>query len=159
MSLEKVKNYLETVDLGGRVHELSQTTATVEDAASAIGCRPEHIAKTMSFLLDEEPILIVTAGDAKIDNRKYKSCFHKKAKMIPWELVEQYTGHAPGGVCPFAVNPSVKVYLDISLKRFQTVYPAGGSGNSAVELSIEELDSCSNSSGWVDVCSNWIAEG
>ena len=79
--------------------------------------------------------------------------------MIPWELVEQYTGHAPGGVCPFAVNPNMKVYLDISLKRFQTVYPAGGSGNSAVELSIEELDSCANSSGWVDVCSNWIAEG
>ena len=97
MSLEKVKNYLETAGLGERVHELSQTTATVEDAARAIGCKPEHIAKTMSFLLDEEPILIVTAGDAKIDNRKYKSCFHKKAKMIPWELVEQYTGHAPGG--------------------------------------------------------------
>lgn len=110
----------------------------------------------MSFLLDGEPILIVTAGDAKIDNKKYKNHFHKKAKMIPAELVEQYIGHAPGGVCPFAVNPNVKVYLDISLKRFQTVYPAGGSSNSAVKLSIEELATHSGSSGWVDVCSNWF---
>jgi len=156
MSLEKVKHYFETAGLEGRVHELSQTTATVEDAARAIGCKPEHIAKTMSFLLDDEPILIVTAGDAKIDNKKYKCHFHKKAKMIAGELVEQYIGHAPGGVCPFAVNPNVKVYLDISLKRFQTVYPAGGSGNSAVELSIEELVAYSNSSGWVDVCNNWF---
>lgn len=156
MSLKKVKEYFENVGLGQRVHELSQTTATVEDAARAIGCKPEHIAKTMSFLLDGEPILIVTAGDAKIDNKKYKNHFHKKAKMITVELVEQYIGHAPGGVCPFAVNPNVKVYLDISLKRFQTVYPAGGSSNSAVELSIEELAAYSGSSGWVDVCSNWF---
>lgn len=157
MSLEKVKEYFETVGLGQRIHELSQTTATVEDAAMAIGCEPERIAKTMSFLLDGEPILIVTAGDAKIDNRKYKDYFHKKAKMITAELVEQSIGHAPGGVCPFAINPNVKVYLDISLKRFETVYPAAGSSNSAVELSIEELVSHSGSSGWIDVCNHWSA--
>lgn len=156
MSLKKVKEYFENAGLGQRVHELSQTTATVEDAARAIGCKPEHIAKTMSLLLDDEPILIVTAGDAKIDNKKYKNHFHKKAKMIAAELVEQYIGHAPGGVCPFAINPNVKVYLDISLKRFQTVYPAGGSGNSAVELSIEELEKYSHSIQWIDVCSEWI---
>lgn len=156
MSLKKVKQYFENAGLGQRVHELSQTTATVDEAAKAIGCNPEHIAKTMSFLLGEEPILIVTAGDAKIDNRKYKDYFHKKAKMIAAESVEQYIGHAPGGVCPFAVNANVRVYLDISLKRFQTVYPAGGSSNSAVELSIEELVTHSGSSGWIDICSNWV---
>lgn len=156
MSLERVKQYFKNVGLEQRVHELSQTTATVDEAAKAIGCKPEHIAKTMSFLLDSEPILIVTAGDAKIDNKKYKSYFHKKAKMITGELVEQYIGHAPGGVCPFAINPNVKVYLDISLKRFVTVYPAGGSSNSAVELSIEELAVHSHFSEWIDVCDNWF---
>lgn len=153
MSLEKVKRYFEDLGLGQRVHELSQTTATVDEAAAAIGCRPEHIAKTMSFLLEGEPVLIVTAGDAKIDNRKYKDCFHKKAKMIAAESVEQYIGHAPGGVCPFAVNRNVKVYLDISLKRFQTVYPAAGSSHSAVELSVDELEKYSGSVQWIDVCS------
>lgn len=153
MSLEKVKRYFADLGLGQRVHELSQTTATVDEAAAAIGCRPEHIAKTMSFLLEGEPVLIVTAGDAKIDNRKYKDCFHKKAKMIAAESVEQYIGHAPGGVCPFAVNRNVKVYLDISLKRFQTVYPAAGSSHSAVELSVDELEKYSGSVQWIDVCS------
>ena len=113
-----VKQYFDTLGLGQRVMVLAQSSATVEEAAVAVGCEPERIAKTMSFLAGEEAILIVTAGDAKVDNKKYKENFHHKAKMIPGESVEQYIGHAPGGVCPFAIPPGTKVYLDVSLKRF-----------------------------------------
>lgn len=158
MSFEKVKRYFEDLGLGDRVRELSQSSATVEEAAKAVGCEPERIAKTMSFLQGDEAILIVTAGDAKVDNRKYKDHFHQKAKMIPGELVEHYVGHAPGGVCPFAIPPGTKVYLDVSLKGFDIVYPAAGTGNSAVELSIKELEDCSNCTGWVDVCKDWLTE-
>jgi len=129
----------------------------VELAAEAIGCEPERIAKTLSFLAQDKAILIVVAGDAKIDNRKYKEEFNEKAKMIPAEDVETKIGHAPGGVCPFGLNEEVDVYLDISIKRFSTVYPAAGSGNSAIELDLTELEKYSNSKKWVDVCKGWIA--
>lgn len=155
MSYEGVKSYFESIAMEQRIMNLEESSATVEEAANAIGCEPKQIAKTMSFLQGEKPVLIVTAGDAKIDNKKYKSVFHQKAKMIPGEQVEDYIGHAPGGVCPFAVKPEVTVYLDVSLKRFQKVYPAAGSGHSAVELSIAELEQYSLYTQWVDVCSGW----
>lgn len=153
MSFENVKSYFDRIHMGQRVMEFEQSSATVEEAALAVGCEPQQIAKTLSFLIGDDPILIVAAGDAKVDNKKYKAAFHKKAKMIPGELVENYIGHAPGGVCPFAVKQGVSVYLDVSLKRFSKVYPAAGNGNSAVELSIEELERFSSAVQWVDVCS------
>lgn len=155
MSLENVKQYFKSAGLDERVIALEKSSATVEEAAEAIGCQPKQIAKTMSFFLDEKPILIVTAGDAKVDNKKYKNTYHQKARMIPGDQVERSVGHAPGGVCPFAVNPDVTVYLDVSLKRFERVYPAGGNGHSAVDLSLEELAKYSNYTGWVDVCKDW----
>ena len=158
MSLEKVKLYFDTLGLGQRIHVLDQSSATVEEAAIAVGCEPERIAKTMSFLLGDDPILIVTAGDARVDNKKYKDYFHQKAKMIPGELVENYIGHAPGGVCPFAIPQGTKVFLDISLKRFAIVYPAAGTSNSAVDLSIKELEDSSGYTAWIDVCKGWQEE-
>lgn len=151
MSFEKVKHYFEKEGLGERVLEFAQSSATVEEAAQAAGCEEARIAKTLSFLLGEETLLIVTAGDRKIDNKKFKAFFHQKARMIPRDLVEERTGHQPGGVCPFATAPGVTVYLDESLKRFDTVYPAAGSGNSAVRLTPEELERYSHSCGWIDV--------
>lgn len=156
MSYESVKSYFEKNGLGQRVRELSESSATVEEAAAAIGCQPKQIAKTMSLLLGENAILVVIAGDAKIDNKKYKGIFHQKAKMLPGEMVEQYIGHAPGGVCPFAVKPNVIIYLDVSLKRLEKVYPAGGNGHSAVELSIAELEEHSHCKEWIDVCNGWL---
>ena len=156
MPFEKVKRYFEDKGLGRRVIALEKSSATVEEAAEAIGCEPKQIAKTMSFFLNDRPILIVTAGDAKVDNKKYKNMFHQKAKMIPSEQVEKYVGHAPGGVCPFAVNSDVSIWLDVSLKRFNRVYPAGGNGHSAVNLSLQELAEYSNCIGWVDVCKDWF---
>ena len=158
MSLEKVKQYFDTLGLGQRIHVLDQSSATVEEAAIAVGCEPERIAKTMSFLLGDDPILIVTAGDARVDNKKYKDYFHQKAKIIPGELVENYIGHAPGGVCPFAIPQGTKVFLDISLKRFAIVYPAAGTSNSAVDLSIKELEDSSGYTAWIDVCKGWQEE-
>lgn len=158
MSFENVRQYFEDNGLSERVKNLTQSSATVEEAAAALGCKPKQIAKTMSFLLDEKPILIVTAGDAKVDNKKYKTEFHQKAKMIQRDSVEDYIGHAPGGVCPFVVNANVTTYLDISLKRFEIVYPAAGSDHSAVELSLPELEQYSGSSGWIDVCKGWETE-
>ena len=152
MSIERVRTYFEEIGMGERIHEFTQTTATVEDAANALGCAPELIAKTMSFLLDDAPMILVTAGDTKIDNQKYKAHFHQKAKMIPREQVEERIGHAPGGVCPFAIDAAIPVYLDVSLQRFETVYPAAGNSQSAVELSIPELEQTSHSLGWIDVC-------
>lgn len=152
MSYERVKAYFESAGMGNRVMKFERSSATVEEAAKAVGCEPKKIAKTMSFLQGDKPVLIVTAGDVKIDNKKYKEVFHQKAKMIPGDSVEGYIGHAPGGVCPFAILPGVPVYLDVSLKRFEKVYPVGGSGHSAVELSVGELEKYSNSAGWVDVC-------
>lgn len=152
MSLEKVQSYFEQYNMKDCIKVFDQSSATVELAAKAVGCEPAHIAKTMSFLLGEQAILIVTAGDVKIDNKKYKGEFHQKAKMIPGDLVESYIGHAPGGVCPFAIKDEIPVYLDESLKRFEVVYPAAGSANSAIALTLPELETYSKACGWVDVC-------
>lgn len=151
MSFETVKQYFENYNMADRVMNLEQSSATVEEAAKAIGCEPCQIAKTMSFLTDNATILIVLAGDTKIDNKKYKAQFHQKAKMIPWDEVEEKTGHMPGGVCPFVVKEGVTVYLDKSLKRFERVYPAAGSGHSAVDLTVEELEKYSGCKQWIDV--------
>ena len=155
MSFENVKKYFEEIEMDSKIIELKDSSATVEQAANALGCKPEHIAKTMSFKTKEGPILIVCAGDAKIDNKKYKSVFGQKAKMILANEVEELIGHLPGGVCPFAIKENVKVYLDISLKRFEKVYPAAGNGHSAIELTIKELETISKADSWVDVCNNW----
>lgn len=152
MSLERVKKYFEKFGVKDSIMEFDVSSATVELAAKALGCEEARIAKTLSFLVDEKPVLIVTAGDVKIDNAKYKSTFHTKAKMLKFEEVEPLIGHAVGGVCPFGVNDNVKIYLDESLKRFKTVFPACGSANSAIELTIPELEKYSSSRGWVDVC-------
>lgn len=156
MSFERVKEYFDGVGLGQRVVEREQIGATVEQAALSIGCEPQRIAKAMSFLLDGKASMIVMAGDAKIDNTKYKACFHQKAKMLPGELVETYIGHLPGGVCPFAVKEGVPVFLDVSLKRFDIIYTAGGSLTSTVKLSLEELETHSASAGWINVCKGWF---
>lgn len=137
------------------MHDLSQNSATVEAAAIAVGCEPKQIAKTLSFIANGEPILVVAAGDAKVDNHKFRAEFDCKAKMIHADEVEGYIGHAPGGVCPFCIKPNVKVYLDISLQRFDIVYPAAGTGHSAIRLTPQELEEHSNSLRWVDVCKNW----
>lgn len=152
MSVENVKKYFEKFGIQNRIVELSQSSATVELAAKALGTEGCRIAKTLSFIVDEKPILIVTAGDAKIDNAKFRGFFKTKAKMIPFDQVESYIGHVPGGVCPFAVNDGVKIYLDESLKRFETVFPACGSTNSAIELSVTELEQYSPYEQWIDVC-------
>lgn len=152
MAIEKVKEYLEKEGILDKLHVFEESSATVELAAQAVGCEPARIAKTMSFLLNEGAILIVTAGDVKVDNKKFKECFHQKAKMIPWDQVEEYIGHAPGGVCPFVIKENVSVYLDESLRRFEVVYPAAGNDHSAIELTIPDLEKYSKSMGWVDVC-------
>ena len=139
MSFERAKEYLKKYGLEDKVKEFPVSSATVEEAAKAVGCEEKEIAKTLSFIVDDKPILIVVAGDCKIDNSKYKAEFHKKAKMIPFNDVEELIGHSVGGVCPFGIKEGVTVYLDDSLKRFDTIYPACGSSNSAVKLTIEEL--------------------
>lgn len=155
MSFENAKLYLREFNADKRILEFDSSSATVELAAQALGCEGKRIAKTLSFLIDGCAVLIVTAGDARIDNSKYKTKFNTKAKMIPFDEVESYTGHKAGGVCPFGVKKDVKVYLDESLKRFNTVYPACGSANSAIELTIEELEKFARGDGWVDVCKDW----
>ncbi|MHC1722813.1 MAG: YbaK/EbsC family protein [Aminipila sp.] len=155
MAIERCREYFRKFNIEDRILEFDVSSATVELAAVAAGCEPERIAKTMSFKIDENPILIVMAGDARIDNSKYKGQFHTKAKMLTPEEVVEYIGHAIGGVCPFGINEGVKVYLDESLKRFKTVFPACGSSNSAIEVTIPELEEYSNYVGWVDVCKNW----
>lgn len=135
-----------------RILEFEVSSATVELAAKAVGVEGQRIAKTLSFLVKEEPVLIVVAGDARIDNKKFKEFFHQKAKMLTYEQVDEMIGHSVGGVCPFAINDGVKVYLDESLKRFNTVFPACGSSNSAIELNMQELEKYSRSLGWIDVC-------
>ncbi len=152
MSVEKVKEYFKKFNMESRVQEFETSSATVELAAKALNCEPKRIAKTLSFKVDDKPILIVVAGDAKIDNAKYKAQFNKKATMLKFDEVEELIGHAVGGVCPFAINEGIDVYLDESLKRFDTVYPACGSSNSAIELTIEELEKYSNYISWIDVC-------
>lgn len=155
MSIEKVKDYFRQYGMEGRVLEFPVSSATVELAAQALGCEPGRIAKTLSFLVGVRAVLIVAAGDAKVDNHKYKAQFGVKAKMLSADEVTELVGHAVGGVCPFAVNEGVTVYLDESLKRFDTVYPACGSSNSAIELTIPELERYSGFAGWIDVCKGW----
>lgn len=155
MSVEKVKKYFHQFGIEGRIREFDVSSATVELAAQALQCEPCRIAKTLSFKVEDHPILIVAAGDAKIDNKKYKAQFGKKAIMLSRDEVVELIGHAVGGVCPFAINEGVEVYLDVSLKRFKTVFPACGSSNSAIELTIEELEKYSSFISWVDVCKEW----
>ncbi|MGE4277153.1 MAG: YbaK/EbsC family protein [Lawsonibacter sp.] len=155
MSVEKVRSYFRTLDRECDILEFPVSSATVELAAQATGVIPARIAKTLSFLVEDGCVLVVAAGDAKIDNPKYKAMFHTKAKMLNAEQVSQFTGHAVGGVCPFANPEGVKTYLDVSLKRFDTVFPAAGSSNSAIELSCQELEAYSHSLGWIDVCKDW----
>lgn len=155
MSIEKVKTYFRSVGLEDRILEFRVSSATVELAAQALHCQPCHIAKTLSFRVNDDPILIVAAGDAKVDNAKYKARFGVKARMLSHEDALVLIGHAVGGVCPFAVNPGVRVYLDVSLKRFETVFPAAGSSSSAIELTIPELETYSGYTDWVDVCKGW----
>ena len=158
MSIEKVKDYFRQYGMEGRVLEFPVSSATVELAAQALGCEPGRIAKTLSFLVGARAVLIVAAGDAKVENHKYKAQFGVKAKMLSADEVTELVGHAVGGVCPFAVNEGVTVYLDESLKRFDTVYPACGSSNSAIELTIPELEQYSGFAGWIDVCKGWAED-
>lgn len=155
MAIEKVKEYFNQFGMADRVQEFTVSSATVELAAQALHCGPCRIAKTLSFMVDGHAVLIVTAGDAKIDNPKYKAQFGTKAKMLTPDEAETLIGHAVGGVCPFGINEGVTVYLDNSLKRFETVFPACGSSNSAIELSIEELEKYSGYATWIDVCKGW----
>lgn len=155
MAIERVKTYFRQYGMEGKIKEFDVSSATVELAAQALSCEPARIAKTLSFMADGHAILIVAAGDVKIDNHKYKERFHTKAKMLSPEEAETLVGHAIGGVCPFAVNEGVTVYLDESLKRFETVFPACGSSNSAIELTIPELEKYAHPAQWVDVCKGY----
>lgn len=155
MAVEKVKEYFKKYNMDNRIIELNESSATVELAAKALHCEGKEIAKTLSFRLSSGIILIVTAGDAKIDNAKYKHEFGEKAHMLTFDEVESLVGHAVGGVCPFAVNDGIKIYLDESLKRFEFVYPACGSSNSAIKLALDELEKYSNYTKWIDVCKDW----
>lgn len=155
MAIERVKTYFKQYGMEEKIREFDVSSATVELAAQALSCEPAKIAKTLSFMVDGHAILIVAAGDVKIDNHKYKEQFHAKAKMLSPEEAETLVGHAIGGVCPFAVNEGVTVYLDESLKRFETVFPACGSPNSAIELTIPELEKYAAPVQWVDVCKGY----
>lgn len=160
MSIERVRAYFRERNMEDRVQEFEVSSATVELAAQALNVKGQRIAKTLSFHVDDHVVLIVAAGDAKIANPKYKAQFHTKAKMLSHEEAETLIGHAVGGVCPFAVNEGVEIYLDESLRRFDTVFPAAGSSNSAIELTCDELERCcgKNFVQWVDVCKGWQAE-
>ena len=155
MSIERVKAYFADFGVADRIREFPVSSATVELAAAALGCEGRRIAKTLSFMVDGAPVLVVAAGDARIDNGKFKAFFHTKAKMLTPDEAAALVGHAVGGVCPFAVHEGVKTYLDISLSRFETVFPACGSANSAIELTLPELERYSRSLAWIDVCKGW----
>ena len=157
MSIQKVREYLAAYGAADRIREFDVSSATVELAAKALGCAENRIAKTLSFMLGDRVVLVVAAGDVKVDNRKYKDFFGGKAKMLAREDAERLTGHAVGGVCPFAVNDGVEVWLDESLKRFDTVFPACGSASSAIELTLDELEKFSRAKGWTDVCKPCLA--
>lgn len=152
MSFVKAKEYIEKYGLGKNIMEFTESSATVEEAARVLGCDDDEIGKTLSFLVGEDPILILVSGKARIDNAKYKQEFKVKAKMIKFDDVERLIGHAVGGVCPFGVNDGVKVFLDESLKKHDIIYPAAGSSNSAVKLTLSELEDITNYEKWVDVC-------
>ena len=152
MAIDKVRAYFEGTQLEGKILEAEESSATVELAAAAIGVTPGEIAKTLSFLTKEGPVLVIAEGTARVDNRKFKDTFHIKAKMIPGDQVEDLVGHAPGGVCPFGIKENVPVFMDESLRKYEIVYPAAGDDHSAVKLTVEELEKVSGASGWVDVC-------
>lgn len=152
MAIERVKEYFRQYEMEERIIELAESSATVELAAHALGCEPARIAKSLSFMVNDTPVLVICAGDVKIDNAKYKAKFGTKAKMLTPKQAETLIGHAVGGVCPFGINEGVSVYLDESLKRFTTVFPACGSANSAIELTIPEMERYSGYTEWVDVC-------
>ena len=158
MSIERVRNYLKKWNMQDRIQELELSSATVELAARALNMEGARIAKTLSYLVDGNAILVVAAGDIRVDNRKFKDTFHTKAKMLTPDQAAEMVGHAVGGVCPFGVNEGVKVYLDESLKRFETVFPAAGSSNSAIELTIPELEELSGCAAWVDVTKDMVPE-
>lgn len=157
MAIDIVREYLRQFGADEKIQEFETSSATVELAAKALGCAPSRIAKSLSFKIEEKAVLIVAAGDAKIDNVKFKAQFGAKAKMLRPDEVEPMIGHAVGGVCPFGICEDVAVYLDESLRRFETVFPACGSSNSAIELTLPELEQYSHSRAWVDVCKNWQA--
>jgi len=152
MAIDKARKHLKEYKLDDRIIEFDDSSATVKEAAERLNCEEKDIVKTLSFLVGEEPIVICVSGDSRIDNSKYKEEFHTKAKMIPFEDVEKLIGHAVGGVCPFGINDNVKVYLDESLKKLDTMYPAAGSSNSAVRLNLKELESTLKEYKWVNVC-------
>lgn len=152
MAIEKVIEYFESLGQAHKIRQFDVSSATVELAAQALGCEGARIAKTLSFLVDDAAVLIVTAGDMKIDNSKYKAFFRTKAKMLSPEQVDAQVGHSIGGVCPFCVNEGCRIYLDTSLKRFDIVYPAAGNAQSAIELTPEELEKYSGAIEWIDVC-------
>ena len=159
MSIEKVRAYFKPLGIEERIREFDVSSATVELAAVAVGVEGARIAKSLSFKVEDKPIIIVVAGDAKVDNSRYKAQFHTKAKMLTHEEAHELIGHDVGGVCPFALPEDVKVYLDVSMKRFETVFPAAGSSNSAVEMTCDELERyASNFAAWVDVCKGWRPE-
>lgn len=155
MAIEKVREYFKSLEIDNRILEFDVSSATVELAAEALGCEGKRIAKSLSFNINGEAILVVCAGDGKVDNAKYKATFGVKAKMLTPDEAVSLIGHAVGGVCPFATNDGVKIYLDTSLKRFETVFPACGSSNSAIEMTIPELEKYSAYTEWVDVCKGW----
>jgi len=155
MAIEKVREHLAQWNVQHKIQELNESSATVELAAQALGCEPERIAKSLSFLVNDGAILIVAAGDAKVDNAKFKAAFGTKAKMLGKDEVLEKIGHDVGGVCPFGVNEGVTIYLDESLKRFTTVFPACGSSNSAIELTISELETYTPYQEWINVCKGW----
>ena len=158
MSIQRVRKYFKEYGMENRIQEFQVSSATVELAAQALHCDPERIAKTLSFMVKDRVVLVVTAGDMKIDNSKYKAQFGTKAKMLSPDDAEILVGHKVGGVCPFGVKEGVEIYLDMSLKRFETVFPACGSANSAIELTNEELERFSAAASWVDVCKGWERE-
>ncbi|PRA07898.1 MULTISPECIES: YbaK/EbsC family protein [unclassified Paenibacillus] len=155
MAIEKVKDFFKQYGMDSQIIEFEVSSATVDLAATALGCKPERIAKTLSFIVNGQAVLVVAAGDAKVDNKKFKEYFKTKAKMLSPDEAIDMVGHAIGGVCPFAIKNDVSVYLDISLKRFDTMYPACGSSNSAIELTIKQLEKFSSYSEWIDVCKGW----
>ena len=155
MAIDKVREYLKQWGRDKDIMEFEVSSATVKLAAAALGVEPGRIAKTLTFKTEDRALLVVTAGDSKIDNSKYKAQFHNKAKMLSPDEVLEFTGHAVGGVCPFGIEQELEIYLDVSLKRFDTVFPACGSSNSAIELTCEELEQYIRCSGWIDVCKGW----
>ncbi len=157
MFYEIVKIHFKSAGIVNHITEREQTGDTVEHAAEIIGCSVAEIAKAMSFLVDGKPVMVVMAGDAKVNSSKFKAYFHQKPTMIPWEQVEELIGHAPGGVCPFAVKEDVQVYLDVSLKRFAVIHTAAGTDMATIRLTLSELEEHAHAAGWVDVCKGWLA--